>query len=158
MKKILFLCLLLCSMSASAFHFGRSAGRKAEFVAYRFENEYFLILQFEDDDGDCLLMDNAIVKIKLQDGSEMRLTGFDSSQKTENYIDWRWHFTSTDNKTHFAVLPISNADVERLKIGIDMIAINTIPEVYKWKNQNRKSKIGQELYEDFKKLKDDFED
>ena len=154
MKKFLFLCLLMCSMSASAFHFGRSAGRNAEFIAYRFENAYFLILEFEDDDGNCRLMDNAIVRIKLQDGSEMRLTGLDSSQKTET----TGNFSRTTNDTHYAVLPISNADVERLSIGIDRIAINTIPEVYKWKNQGRKSKIGQELHDDFKKLKDDFED
>ena len=83
MRRFLLMVFVLCSLNVFAFHFGRSVGKKVEFCAYRFEDQYFLILQFEDDDN-CRLTQSAIVKFKLKDGSVIRLSGFDSSQKTEH--------------------------------------------------------------------------
>ena len=50
MRRFLLMVFVLCSLNVFAFHFGRSVGKKVEFCAYRFEDQYFLILQFEDDD------------------------------------------------------------------------------------------------------------
>lgn len=156
MRRFLLMVFVLCSLNVFAFHFGRSVGKKVEFCAYRFEDQYFLILQFEDDDN-CRLTQSAIVKFKLKDGSVIRLSGFDSSQKTEHgYGMGIGTLNGSSTDTHFAVLPISKEDVERLKIGVNKIAINSIPEVYMRDSWANKSKFGQQLYEDFQKLKDEF--
>ena len=48
--------------------------------------------------------------------------------------------------------------VEQLKVGVDKVAINTIPEAYKRSKWAGKEKFGPTLYEDFKNLKNEFDE
>ena len=48
--------------------------------------------------------------------------------------------------------------VEQLKVGVDKVAINTIPEAYKRSKWAGKEMFGPTLYEDFKNLKNEFDE
>ena len=51
---------------------------------------------------------------------------------------------------------ITHEEIEKLKVGVKKIAINTIPEVYK--RTMKTDKLGKPLYDDFQKKKTDFEE
>ena len=158
MKRLLFL-FVICLMSiSSAFAIKyRIIGLNAEFSVYTFEGQYYLILSFKDS-GDNRLTDNTIVKFKMSDGSIMRFEGYDGSKKTLNSgVHWGFGIMSgSSSDKHFAIFPITTEEIEQLKIGVEKVVINTVPEVYMRDNWTGKAKFGPSLYEDFKNLKNEF--
>lgn len=60
MKKIIVLFIFLMSMTTASAVEYFSVGSNAKFCVYTFDNEYFLILSFKDDDEN-RLTDNTIV-------------------------------------------------------------------------------------------------
>lgn len=160
MIKRLFLTLLLIISATSAFAVEyRSVGSNAEFCVYTFDGQYFLILSFKDDE-DNRLSNNTVIKFKLKDGSIIRLEGYNGSTKTSmDSVHWGFGISSgSTSEKHFAIVAISPEQIDKLKIGVDRIAINTVPEAYKRHTWTGKSKFGQLLYEDFINLKDEFDE
>ncbi len=158
MKKIILAFFLALSTSSLYAEDSYSIGSNAEFCVYTFDDEYFLILSFKDDDEN-RLTDLTIVKFLLKDGSVLRLSGSNGSEKTKSKsIHWGMGITSgSSSEIHYAVLPITQDEIEKLKQGVDKAAINTIPEVYKRDSWSGKDKFGLSLYNDFKKLKKELE-
>lgn len=66
--------------------------------------------------------------------------------------------SSTSNDKHYAIVEISREQIEKLKVGIDKVAINTIPKPYKRQKWSGKAKLGSELYQEFINMKDDFDE
>jgi len=158
MKKLLLAMFLLMSISASAVEYC-SVGSNADFSVYTFDGAYYLILSFKDDDEN-RLTDNTIVKFKMKDGKVLVLTGEDGSKKTKtNMTHWGFGIMSGGSSDkHYAILYITPEQIEMLKDGVDKVAINTIPEVYKRQKWAGKDSFGTKLYDDFKKLKNEFDD
>ena len=59
---------------------------------------------------------------------------------------------------HFAILSITDEEIEKLKIGVEKVAINTIPECYKRNKWAGKETFGSNLYEEFKRMKNEFDE
>lgn len=93
----------------------------------------------------------------------LRLEGYDGSRNTssDSYF-WNAGYTAfvSENsiERHYGIVEITPDEIEKLKVGVDKIAINTIPQVYKRAKWSGKAKFGSTLYDDFKKLKDDFDE
>lgn len=159
MRKILLMFIFLLSMiSASAVNY-HSVGSNAEFCVYTFDGEFYLILSFEDDEENHL-SNNTIVKFMLNDGTFIRLEGADGSNST-SHSSIHWGFgvmsgSSTDK--HYAIVSITPEQIEMLNKGVDKVAINTLPEAYKRSKWNGKESFGSRLYNDFKELKNEFEE
>jgi len=155
---ILSLFFLFSLSSAFAVEY-RSVGIKAEFCAYTFDGQYFLILSFKDV-GDNRLSNNTIVKFKLNDGTVLRLEGYNGSTETSiSSLYWGYGVSSSSSdEKHYAILTISPEQIEKLKIGVQKVSINTIPEVYKKFTWIGKAKFGQLLYDDFMNLRDEFDE
>lgn len=131
-----------------------SIGSNADIYTYRFDNEYFLIVAFKDD-SDSRLMEGSVLKILLKNGGIIRLDGIEGSKRTKTKQQ-NWILGITTGKTtdtHYAVFFIPDEDVKALKNGIEKIAINTIPERYVY---DCGKKMGQNLYDSFMKIKDEF--
>ena len=158
MKKLFVTFLLLVSMSVSAIEYC-SVGSNANFCVYTFDNDSYLILSFKDDDEN-RLTDNTIVKFKLKDGRELRLEGGDGSKSTKaNMTHWGLGIMSGGSSDkHYAILYISKEQIEMLKVGVEKVAINTIPEVYKRQKWSGKDTFGSKLYDEFKKLKNEYDE
>ena len=159
MKRIILSVLLTLSIVMSYGIEYRSVGSNANFCVYTFDGNYFLILSFKDDDEN-RLSDLTIIKFMLKDGTIMRLEGFDGSRKT-SASSYYWGFgyaSSSSNDRHFAIVTITPEQIEQLKVGVDKVAINTIPEAYKRSKWAGKEKFGPSLYEDFKNLKNEFDE
>ena len=163
MKKLILLLLIMMSATlASAVEF-RSVGSNAEFNVYTFDGKYYLILTFKDD-GINRLTNHTTVKIVLTDGTIIRLDGINASSSTDMnstsfYNGFGSSFTigGSDDK-HYAIFPITEEQIESLNIGVERVAINTIPEVYKRSKWSGKKNFGQNLYNDFKNLRDELTD
>ena len=155
MKKFFVLILMtICVLNISAIEYLR-LGSNAEFNAYTFDGQYYLILSFNDD-GKNRLTNFTVVKFQLADGSILTLHGTNASSSIEsgstsfyNGFGFAYSIGGSDEK-HYAILPITEEQIERLKIGIDKVAINTIPEVYKRSKWSGKKNFGQLLYNEFK--------
>lgn len=157
-RLVFFLFLSLMMTSAKAVDY-RSVGSNADFCVYTFDGEYYLVLSFRDNDKN-RLSEQTVVKFQLKDGSIMRLTGYDGSKKTSvqaYYWGGRDGLVNTSEK-HYAVVYITPEQIEQLKNGIEKVAINTIPEVYKRSKWTGKEKFGIGLYNDFKALKNEFDE
>ncbi len=159
MKKIIFLFMLFfstVSLSASSYY---NVGSNASFYAYSFDGQYFLVLSFKDDNTN-KLANHTIVKFLLNDGSVLRLEGNQSNAKDESsyvYIDWT-SASGNSTETHFAVLKITKEQIEKLKVGVSKVAINTLPEVYKRSKWSGRDKFGPALYSSFMTMGSDFDD
>ncbi len=156
MKKILFLFLFLFTVSSTYAVKYRSAGSNAEFTAYLFDGQYYLILSFSEGSG-FHMTDDAIVKIQLKDGRVIKLgsiKGSSSEKSSSNFwgIDYDQVSTKTEKK-RYAMLAITKEQIQMLNAGVNAIAINTIPEVY---YRECKDKFGAGLCADFLSLKEDF--
>lgn len=158
MKKILiiFLFCLITIPSFSAFY---TIGSNVSIYAYRWDNQYYLILSFNDHENH-ILTDRTIVKFKMNDGSIIKLEGYEASaETTSRMVHWGLGIaTGSSTNTHFAILSITPEQIEQLKKGVDKVAINSIPKVYKRSKWSGKSEFGNNLYNAFKKLKDDFDE
>ena len=157
MKKVVLLISFFVYTIAANAVWTRSVGSNAEFSVYYFENEYYLILSFKDDDGN-RLTDNTIIKFMLNDGQVLRLEGNEGSKQTKiRSINWGFGIISGGSSDkHFAIVYITKEQIEKLKIGVDKVVINTIPEAYLRDEWRGKKEFGIELYNDFKNLKGDF--
>ena len=157
-RLVFFLFLSLMMTSAKAVDY-RSVGSNADFCVYTFDGEYYLVLSFRDDDKN-RLSEQTVVKFQLKDGSIMRLTGYDGSKKTSVQAYYWGEGMASENTSekHYAVVYITPEQIEQLKNGIEKVAINTIPEVYKRSKWTGKEKFGIGLYNDFKALKNEFEE
>jgi len=158
MRKFLFSLFLLMATSMSAAEY-YSVGSNADFCLYTFDGEYYLILSFKDDDEN-RLTDNTIVKFKLKDGSVLSLSGSDGSKSTKSHMThWGMGIMSGGSSDkHFAILPITVEEIDRLKQGVEKVAINTIPECYKRSKWNGKESFGSKLYDEFKTMKNEFDE
>lgn len=157
MKRIILvsICMFMATMSTFAIDY-RGVGGNADFSAYKFEGQYYLILTFKDD-NDYRLIDYTVLRIKLKDGTILRLEGTDGSKKTLHYTTFSGHSGGSNDK-HFAMFMITPEQIEMLNKGVEGIAINSIPEPYVKTKWTGKDKFGKNLYEDYKKLKDEFEE
>ena len=156
MRKIILSFILLLSMSLTYAAEFRSIGFNAKVCAYTFDGDYYLILSFKDY-NDYKFLGRPVIKFLLNDGTIIKLDGYDEAVKiTSTAIDWGGISTGSSKENHFAVLPISKEQIEQFKKGVDKIAINTIPKVYKSKKWSIKKNFGMLLYQDFKDLPDDF--
>lgn len=158
MKKFFILIIVMISVTTSYAAEPLSVGSNAKFYAYRFDNEYFLILSFKDDDEN-RLTDGSVIKFMLTDGKILKLEGVDASKSTKNKsVNWGLGISSgSSSDTHFAIFGITKEQIEMLKAGIDKIAINTIPEVYQRNKWSGKADFGKTLYKNFSDIKDEFE-
>ena len=161
MKRILFtviLALFTTSLFAQFLQGFHSVGMNANFCAYYFDGHYALILSFNGNQ-DTKLTDYAVVKLLLNDGSVMKLEGYNGiEQKSLNAVTIRGISMGSVNEKNYAVFPITLEQIEMLNLGVDRIAINTIPMVYKQSSWFGKKNFGQSLYKDFKRLKGDFDE
>jgi len=156
MRKIILSFILLLSMSLTYAAEFRSIGLNAKVCAYTFDGDYYLILSFKDY-NDYKFLGRPVIKFLLNDGTIIKLDGYDEAVKiTSTAIDWGGISTGSSKENHFAVLPISKEQIEQFKKGVDKIAINTIPKVYKSKKWSIKKNFGMLLYQDFMDLPDDF--
>lgn len=156
MRKIILSFILLLSMSLTYAAVFRSIGFNAKVCAYTFDGDYYLILSFKDY-NDYKFLGRPVIKFLLNDGTIIKLDGYDEAVKiTSTAIDWGGISTGSSKENHFAVLPISKEQIEQFKKGVDKIAINTIPKVYKSKKWSIKKNFGMLLYQDFMDLPDDF--
>jgi len=158
MRKLLFSIVMLVTTSMSAAEY-YSVGSNADFCVYTFDGYYFLILSFKDDDEN-RLTDNTIVKFKLKDGSVLSLSGSDGSKSTKSKMT-NWGFgimSGGSSDKHYAILLITTEDIEKLKQGVEKVAINTIPKCYKRSKWSGKDSFGSKLYEEFKNLKNEFDE
>ncbi|MCR4765662.1 MAG: hypothetical protein K5856_05775, partial [Bacteroidaceae bacterium] len=139
-KLVVFIILIMSAISTFAVKY-HTVGSNAEFCVYKFDGSNFLILCFKDTEGN-KMPENALVKFKLNDGSVIKLEGFNGSKSstTTNYVNWDFgSSTERSREEHYAIFIISSEDIERLKIGVDKVAISTIPEVYfrsKWSGKD----------------------
>ncbi len=159
MKKIIFFFLLLFSSSSMSAADYYSVGSNADFYAYTFDGQYYLILSFRDDNVN-KLVNNTIVKFLMNDGTVMRLEGTQSNAKNESsfvHIDW-YTASGSSSETHYAVLKISKEQIEHLKKGVSKVAINTLPVAYKRSKWSGKEKFGISLFAAFAGLKGELED
>ena len=160
MKKLFILILMTISvLNVSAIEY-RSVGSNAEFNVYTFDGKYYLILSFKDDSKN-RLTNYTVVKFLLADGSILTLDGTNASSSIDNSstsfyngFGFGYSIGSSDEK-HYAIFSITEEQIESLKIGIERVAINTIPEVYKRSKWSGKKNFGQNLYNDYKNLKDE---
>ena len=156
MRKIILSFILLLSMSLTYAAEFLSIGFNAKVCAYTFDGNYYLILSFKDY-NDYKFLGRPVIKFLLNDGTIIKLDGYDEAVKiTSTAIDWGGISTGSSKENHFAVLPISKEQIEQFKKGVDKIAINTIPKVYKSKKWSIKKNFGMLLYQDFMDLPDDF--
>lgn len=154
MKKVLLTLVLALACYTNILAESFSIGSNADLYTYRFDNEYFLVVSFKDD-SDNRLMEGSVLKILLKDGGIIRLDGTEGSKRTKTRQQ-NWVLGITTGKTtdtHYAIFYISNEDVNSLKNGVEKIAINTIPERYVY---DCGKKFGQNLYDSFMKIKDEF--
>lgn len=127
MKKLiltLLTLLLVLHIGAQETH---SVGSNANFRTYRFDNEFFLILSFKDDD-DNRLMEESTVKFLLSDDNVIKLEGTNGSKRIKTSKGFWSDYESKE--THYALFYITQEQIEMLKVGVEKVAINTIPEVY----------------------------
>ncbi len=159
MKKLLFLFTLLVSSTSLSASDYFSVGSSADFYTYTFDGKYYLILSFKDDNTN-KLAGNTIVKFLLTDGTVLRLEGSQSNAKDESsYVHLDWYSASgKSSETHYAVLSISKEQIAMLQKGVEKVAINTLPEVYKRSKWSGKAKFGLSLYTSFASLKGDFDE
>ena len=160
MKRIILTTLLLISIFASTkavIYYG--VGSNAEFCVYQFDGEYCLILNFKDD-GENRIWERTIVKFKLTNGQIITLYGFEGSKKTKMHsTNWGFGISSgSSSDKHYVILNISQEEIEQLNIGVDKVAINTIPEVYERNTWTGKKDFGQKLYKEFKNMKNEFDE
>jgi len=157
MKKILMIFILLLSVSSIYAVKYRSVGNNAEFSAYLFDNEYYLILSFTDG-SDYHLIEKTIVKFKLKDGSVIKLGGVQgsTSEKSSSYFFGYDQASTRTEKNVYAMLKITKQQIEMLKEGVEIVMINTIPSVYMRNSWSGKDKFGPGLYVDFQSLKEEF--
>lgn len=162
-KKIVTLLLLMILVSSAFAVEFRSVGSNADFNVYTFDGRKFLILSFKDD-SDNRLTNYTIVKFMLSDGSIITLDGTNGSSSVDSsstsfYNGFGVGFTiGNSEEIHYAILPITDEQIESLKKGVERVAINTIPKVYKRSKWSGKKNFGQNLYNDFQNLKDEMSD
>ena len=60
------------------------------------------------------------------------------------------------SEIHYAVFLVTQEQIESLKVGVDKVVINTIPEVYERSKWSGKKTFGSSLYHDFINIKDEF--
>ena len=160
MKRILFIVtMFVFALGASAqeniqYH---GVGSNADFCAYQFDDENYIILSFKDDDEN-RLTNTPVLKLLLNDGTIIKLSGTDNSKKTrQSMTNWGFGIMSgSSSEKHYAMFYITPEEIAKLQVGVKKIAINTIPEVYKRSMKN--DKLGKPLYDDFQKKKGDFEE
>lgn len=159
MKKLFILFFYLMSFTAANAVEYRSVGSNAEFCVYTFDGEYYLILSFKDDDENHL-SNNTVIKFLLNDGTVIRLAGADGSKSTSHEsVHWGFGISSgSSTDEHYAIVKITQEQIEQLNIGVDKVAINTLPEAYKRSKWSGKENFGKRLYQDFKELKNEFEE
>lgn len=134
-----------------------SVGSNAKFYAYTFDDAYYLILSFMDSEK-YHLISNCVIKFQLNDGSVLRLDGIDSSGQTSSAsVLVGSVIVGGSSNYHYVLIPISWDKIEKIKDGVDKVAINTIPVVYERDSWSGKKKFGINLYNAFKDLKKEFE-
>lgn len=143
-KRLLLIAMMLGSLSALS----------QTFYAYRFDNEYSVILKFPNNDGSKMLSSMPKVSFLLFSGDTLKLQGFSESERVRNFSYMGSHMVfSSTTKDVFVSFPITREQIEMLQKGVSRYAINTIPEIKIEKF--KKDKIGNKLYKEFMSLEDE---
>ena len=127
-KKIAILLLLMISVSSAFAVEFRSVGSNADFNVYTFEGRKYLILSFKDD-SENRLTNYTIVKFMLSDGSVLTLDGTNGSSSVDSgstsfYNGFGFGYTiGTSEEKHYAILPITEEQIESLKKGVERVAM-----------------------------------
>lgn len=165
MKKIIIILLFGFVFSTQANNW-RSAGGNINFCAYTFDGEYYLLLSYKVlySSDSYSLTNNPIMKIKFSDESSLKLIGqivttFSTihSSSTHHQIYNKTEISNLTENEHIVMFRVTLEQINLFKHGVEMIIINTIPNVLKCNKWIGRKTFGQKLYEDFQKLKTDFE-
>ena len=96
----------------------------------------------------------------MKDGTVLTLEGAEGS-RVSSITSYGWGhvvYSSSSEDKHYAIVYITPEQIEMLKQGVEKVAINTIPEVYKRSKWVGKDLFGYNLYYDFKNLKNEFDE
>ncbi len=135
-----------------------TAGTNVKFWPYTYDEKMFLVMEFTNH-GNCSLSGWPIVKFLMKDGSIMKLEGPVSNSETSGASYKIGYAIINSSSTSYCVaMPITKEEVEEFKKGVEGVSINTLPIVYKRSKWAGKKSFGEDLYNIFQKLKDDFEE
>ena len=159
MRKILLLLLLIpMCMCAQYENPYVTAGSNVKFWPYTYDGNTFLVMEYTNN-SNSHLTGNPIVKFKMMDGSIMRFTGLISNSETNSSaFQVGYSIIGASSTTHSVAMPITKEEIEKFKVGVDIISINTLPVVYKRSKWSGRKTFGEDLYSLFQDLKDDFEE
>lgn len=156
MRKTCLFFLLLVSLSLNASTL-RGVGHDLTFSLYQFADEKLFIITY-DSEGKYLLRSNSIIKITLQNDEVLILSGNSSVQQTQGKsISWIAGVESIkSSSTHTFCFEITSDIIKIFDIGIKRIAINTLPKVFVYSDDDLRE-VGKKLKKDFASLKDESE-
>ncbi len=159
MKKLLIalICLLTAVSAFSAPKLYR-IGYQVSVCAYRFDDAYYMVLSFGDEDK--CLNDQPILKLKLADGQVIKLDGTNNEKIRQRSVGHILKGTGTiitsSSNRFYVAFPISEEDINKLSAGVTKVAFNTLPSPY-IKTIDDES-LGVSLLKDFYSIKDEFDD
>lgn len=156
MKRSFYLLLALLSvLCANAQTKSYKMGETENIIwAYRFDNEYFIVLKHYDTDN--FIPYEAVMKIRLLDGSVLKLKATECANSNRlSLAKGAFESNGSFNTIHVYKLPVTKDQIEKIKAGITNLVLNTVPNVEKAKTT---TEFGEKLYNDFMTLKDDFEE
>lgn len=147
-KTILLFAFVIYTTCINAMVF-RSIGN-VDFQAYRFDNEYFLIMIYQESTNNInyILPSQVSVRFKMKNGSTLMLNGMDMIQTMVPS-------PNNPHRIYYVKFKISMEQIELFKDGVVCVAINTIPNVYETHRWIGRKSFGQKLYKDFMDLQDE---
>ncbi len=148
--------MLFMLISVKSFAIDKVGADNAEFNAYRFDNQNFIIMTFKDKD-DVRLSNDAVLKLEITGGKVIRLQGTDGNKASKtNAVNWgAGIMTGSTSDVHYVIFPISAEQIALLKQGVTKIVINSVPELFQ--KSYKKDKLGAALSLQFESLKDEMD-
>lgn len=161
MKRIILLILICALLPLQMIAQSFTVGSNCIFTPYLFDGDYSLIMDYRDNNNANLTGD-IIVKFRLNDGTDLVLHGIPA---TENYISnssgsslGSYSYSSGSTVSNkYVIFRITKEQIKRFEIGVDKVAINTIPTIYYREKWSGKKSFGKDLYNAFNELKDIFD-
>lgn len=159
MKKQLLFVLLL-SLFAFTFTIRANTLRTAEQIAfsvYQFDEEKLFIIAFNATDK-YMLRENTIIKITLLNGELLTLSGNSAAQNSHsrsvNVTGTSPISSITTSTLHVFCFELTSEIKKIIDIGIKKIAVNTLPLIYVYDDDDIKEVVA-DLKKDLAKLKDE---
>lgn len=143
MKKIIFVLCLMFTLSQAFAYKKCSLCSEISFSAQRFEGNTYLIMAVKAD-KDKHLLPNTILKFLLEDDSVLRLESTNGS--TRNRVSSSGYVlgmglvgsSSTDQSVSYLMFQLTDEQIEKFQKGVKAAVVNTIPEMYRVKVNNKK--------------------